>query len=199
MGRSRRFVRARAWWLAAASAACAVAASVVACITPLPPPIPTLATCKPSILTESVVPVDEILMEWPADNRFIVPVTYQSCDPTDGFDYAMFIDFTPTPVPSAPVYGPAHLFFASDGGATIVDIAVAQPQDGNTCHVIEIKVAHVLNPPHVPDSLGGASVHWYYSATGSINGCPQYDAGDGAFPIDSPSDTLPFVPDGGSG
>jgi hypothetical protein len=35
--------------------------------------------------------------------------------------------------------------------------------------------------------------------SGSLNGCPKYDAGDGSFPSDAPTDSMTFVPEGGAG
>jgi hypothetical protein len=201
MDRSLRF-RVRAWWLAAAAVGCGcgAAAAIVACITPFPPPVPTLQTCRPTILDTSVVPPEGVLTEWPHDNLFIVPVTYSSCDPTDGFFVNAFIDFDPVFNPF-PVTTSGHQNFALDGGAAEIGVSLPQP-DSLSCHEIEIIVAHAFNgmalAQHTPDSVGGESVKWFYSARGGINGCPQFDAGDGAFPVDSPGDSLPFVPDGGS-
>jgi hypothetical protein len=196
MSRSHRFLASRAGLLAALSGA-ACGAGMWACITAPPPRPPSLEPCRPSILHTSVSPpAGEILTSWPPGDTFLVPVTIQSCDPTDGFHTNAFIDYDPVFNPN-PEYASGTMSFAINGEPTPVEVTLHQLPRDQLCHRVEIFVAHDFNrlpsEPHVPDAIGGDSVTWFYSPSGGLNGCPQYDAGDGASAADSSGDAPPFV------
>ena len=193
MGRSLRSFRIRAWGFAAAAAVCTAMAMTFACIVAPPPEPPRLQPCRPLIDTTSVQPPAGVLTDWP--NRFFtVPVEAQSCDPTDGFVYNVFVDFPTNP---NPFVSGVRTGYPLGGGAYPVQFDLHQPDDQG-CHVIEFVAAHAfsMSAPHVPDSIGESTVTWLFSTSGGVNGCPSFDAGDGSFPSDGASDTLPFVPDG---
>jgi hypothetical protein len=192
--RSLRSFRFRAWGLAAAAAACTAMAMSFACIVAPPPSPPKLEPCRPIIDTTSVQPPAGILTDWPT-GHFTVPVEAQSCDPTDGFDYRVFVDFPSQP--NQAVTG-VRTAYPLGGGPSLVQFDLMQPNDLG-CHVIEFVAAHAFNPtaPHLSDSIGESTVTWLYSRSGGINGCPSYDAGDGSFPPDGAADSLPFTPEGG--
>jgi hypothetical protein len=201
MGPSLRFLASRAGRLAALAGACACGAALWACITAPPPSAPSLAKCRPSILHTSVSPpADEILTAWPPGDTVLVPITIQSCNPTDGFHTNAFIDYDPVFNPG-PDYASGTTPFALNGEPTNVEVTLHQLPRDLACHRVEILVAHDFNrdpsEPHVPDAFGGDSVTWFYSPSGGLNGCPQYDAGDGSSPADASGETPLFHGDGG--
>jgi hypothetical protein len=173
-----------------------------ACITAPPPDLPPLPAHRPTILRGSVVPPpDTPLVQWPVDKTFLVPV--ELYDPNQTFWYDVFVDYDPVNNTSPKVYPQPVVPNAAtmDGGVFLVSFGLNAPDDpGPLCHRIEVLVAHEFNKfsPHTPDSVGGDSVSWLYTAGGGPDGCPEYDAGalqGGAFP-DAATDGLP-IPVGG--
>jgi hypothetical protein len=176
---------------------------IAACLTAPPADLPVQPPRAPSILHSSVVPPTGVVLDtWP--DVFIVPVRVD--DPNTPFFYDAFIDYNPDPqARTAPQIFPTPFDAAGlvDGGVVAVPVALSAP-DPAFCHRVEILVAHRFNStsPHTPDSIGGDSVAWLYTAGGGPNGCPAYDAGalqDGAFPQDASPDGLPVTPEEGGG
>lgn len=174
----------RTWGAAAfvftsASVLCAVAAGV-ACITTPPPDLPELPPQPPTIVHDAVYPPEGVLVTWPQDLQFTVPV--RMAKPGEGFFFEVIYDYrTPTPTvlkdrTPAPVI--------PDGGMEILPLpALPIPDDIGICpREIEVVVAADFGAIGVPDSIGGDFARWTYAPNGSAVGCPPYDAGTGMFP-----------------
>jgi hypothetical protein len=128
-------------------------------------------------LQESVQPpANQILQSWPPDGSFTVPV--ELGEPrSDGARWAVFVDYDPlgnanqemgTTIPGSSVV---------ENGIFTVPFTLLLPSP-TSCHRIEFLVAHDFVQPHVPDSIGGDEVTWYYMPVG-LNDCFAYDSGTG--------------------
>ena len=190
---------------------------IAGCITTPPPDLPAPPLRRPTILHSSVCPPADVpLVDWPADANFIVPVEPGDPEHALDFEWAVFVDYDPSPTPIRSDHGlkllQQHPMSAVQGGIVLVDFPLMPPGTPpdlpGLCHRVEFLVAHQFNSPsgtpvadnrlfHTPDSVGGDMVTWQYTAGGLAEGCPEYDAGalqDGAFPPDdAPSDGLPVV------
>jgi hypothetical protein len=164
--------------LVAVAAACGVA-----CVLVEPPgePLPPLEH-RPLILHMSLAPPEgRILESWP--DQLTVPV--EMLDPTASFQWHAFIDYDPSDPPNDYGFGrqdPNPL--TDDGGVREVYVPLHAPVDLTACHTIEVLVANTFDDPHSPDPLGGDDAVWFYAPSGSLDGCPFYDAG----PIDAGPD-----------
>ncbi len=173
----------------------------VACVLADPPAsVPATPLVPPEIDHELVVPpVTSILMAWPVEGEFDVPILV--LDPSSTIEWRAFIDYDPIAGSSFVAQGeigPGQA--ADDAGERLLTAHIAPPADLNACHTLEILVAFGFDENHTPDSVGGDSVTWFYSPTGSLEGCPIFEAGapdsgdDAATSVDSsPGD------DGGRG
>jgi hypothetical protein len=150
----------------------------VSCIIADPPAdLPKYPPIRPTIVKGSVVPpTDKIVL--PPLPTFVVPV--ELVDPNVTFAWNVFVDFDPIANP-LPVTGdvalpdPATL----DGGVRAISFSLADVPEPTRCHTIEFLVARSFSSasPHTPNAPGGDSVSWFYNPSGSIDGCPTYDAG----------------------
>jgi hypothetical protein len=170
-------------------AACGVvlAAGVAACITAPPPDLPSTPVGPPTILAGSVFPpLDSFLVEWPAE--FYATVRVPS--PGETFVCEVVYDYLSPQSPGYLAYQ-CPVTLALDGGTTLVDATLPVPL-GNVCpHRIDFIVANAFTSIHVPDSVGGDMVTWYYAPGGTALGCPTLDAGSGVLP-DASIDGLPI-------
>ena len=192
--------RAAGLLAAALGVACAIG---TACIIAEPPTnLPVPQTRRPTIVRDRVEPpASGVLGVFPTDG-FIV---FVDVDPTTGFDWRIFVDYDPLN-PSSSLKNADRVPpdpGASEGGLVRVTMAVSPPSL-DQCHVIEALVGTFANTndQHTFDDAngGGDSISWIYSPSGDLRGCPIVDAGiDGAFPVDSSSETSPVAPlDGGT-
>jgi hypothetical protein len=176
---------------------------VVACVLADPPAsVPPTPLAPPEIDHELVVPpVTSILAAWPGE--FDVPILV--LDPSVTVEWEAFLDYDPLgnhggQLPYVPLgeVGPGQ--DVDDAGERMLVANIPAPPDLTTCHTLEIIVAFGFEN-HAPNSVGGDSVTWFYSPTGSLDGCPIFDfeagapdAGeDGSSPVDASPD------DGGAG
>jgi hypothetical protein len=187
-------------------AGCAVASALVtgACLIAPPPDLPQPPVHRPTILHDAVFPhTDQILTTLPPQG-FIVPVELE--DPNELFCYNVFVDFDPynNRDPALATRCQSATPATADGGVFQVSFGLnSSLVDPTFCHRIEFIVAAGFNAdsPHTPNSIGGDSVTWLYSAAGG-GGCPAYDAsllGDSGWPMpDAGPDVLPVTPESGS-
>jgi hypothetical protein len=165
--------------VAVVAGACAAWAAAAACLTTPPPDLPRLPVQGPTIDNASVRPQPGLLVDWPVDNQFIVPVRVAT--PGESFVYEVVYDW-----PTNQVLNPATNLtpqFAADGGvANVLLTLLPPPPDGVCPHQIDFVVANSFASEHTPDSVGGDLVFWTFTGGGVPNGCPSFDAGTGAFP-----------------
>jgi hypothetical protein len=201
--------------VAAAVLACGLAALVAAaCIVAPPPDLPPQPVSRPTILHDAVTPPADAILT-PADvppnglMTFVVPVELN--DPNSAFSWEVFVDYDAYPnaytndglcsyATEEPTPGTV------DGGTVVVpfslhvdDCKLAAPY----CHRIEFVVAYSFSAHHVPDSIGGDNVLWWYNGAGGTAACPPpYDAsafGEGGLPMmDAASEHPPIAPESGS-
>jgi hypothetical protein len=148
------------------------------CILADPPAdLPKYPPIRPTVVKGSVLPpTDKIVL--PPLPTFVVPV--ELVDQNATFAWSVFVDFDPVTNP-LPVAGdivepdPATI----DGGVRAVSFSITDVPSSTRCHTIEFLVARSFNSasPHTPNAPGGDSVSWFYNPSGSIDGCPTYDAG----------------------
>jgi hypothetical protein len=176
---------------------------VVACVLADPPAsVPPTPLAPPEIDHELVVPpVTSILAAWPGE--FDVPILV--LDPSVTVEWEAFVDYDPLGntnvlpyVPPGEV-GPGQ--DVDDAGERMLIANIPPPADLTACHTLEIIVALGFAEPHTPNSVGGDSVTWFYSPTGSPDGCPIFDfeAGVPDAGEDSPSVEDASADDGGPG
>jgi hypothetical protein len=171
----------------------------VACELADPPAsVPPTPLAPPEIDHELVVPpVTAILAAWPEE--FDVPILV--LDPSVTVEWEAFVDYDPLSggqpyVPLGEV-GPGQ--DVDDAGERVLVAHIPPPADLTSCHTLEILVALGFDENHTPNSVGGDSVTWFYSPTGSLDGCPIFEAGapdageDASAPADASAD------DGGAG
>jgi hypothetical protein len=178
----------------------AAAAAVSACITVPPPDLPEPRLVGPTALHNSVVPPEGILLTWPPDATFIVPVKMDN--PTETFVYNVFTDYYDVP-PGTQSYpqrvasggGPN----APDGGISLMMFMLKAPKTSTCPHRIDFVVAHQFNQnsDRVWDNYGGDIVTWSYYPSGEPV-CSDYDSGDGSFP-EASFDGFPLPPEVGGG
>ncbi len=168
-------------------------AVTLSCIIADPPAdLPRYPATRPSIVKGSVFPTtDRVVM--PPLPTFIVPV--ELVDQNATFAWNAFVDFDPVTNP-LPVAGgtvvpePGTI----DGGVRAVSFSLADISTQTKCHTIEFLVAGSFNStsPHTPNAPGGDAISWFYNPSGSIDGCPTYDAGrfDASSVVDAPNDVL---------
>jgi hypothetical protein len=149
------------------------------CVTAPPPELSSSPPRRPTIRQDLVQPAaDQILFYWPPDGSFSVPV--ELGEPrSDGAQWAVFVDYDP--------FNNPNQVDASGAGTTIpggsvVDAGIftvaftLSPPAPTSCHRIEFLVAHKFAQPHMPDSIGGDQVTWFYMPPG-LGECSSYDAG----------------------
>ena len=164
-----------------------LAGAVPACLLADPPrelAVPPVR--RPSILHASVEPATtRPLVELPP--RFRVPVVVS--DPTKPFQWQLYVDFAPSsssadfPIQSGTVGGTPDSPDIQD-----VEFKLSPEELAGPCHRIELLVANEFQSPRVADSRGADLVTWFYTPSGSLAGCSDYDGGpgaDGAFPPDA--------------
>jgi hypothetical protein len=171
----------------------------VACVLADPPAsVPPTPVVPPEIDHELVVPpVTSILAAWPEE--FDIPILV--LDPTVTVLWQPFVDYDPITggQPDLPVgeIGPGQ--DVDDAGERMLVAHIPPPADLTACHTLEILVALAFDQNHEPNAVGGDSVTWFYSPTGSLDGCPTFEAGapdageDASSPVDASAD------DGGTG
>lgn len=173
-------------WAATAvvGAAAGVCSTVIAgCILAEPSAdLPTVPALRPTILHGSVVPsTSSVLGVFP--DKLIVPV--ELSDPTQSFQWAVFMDYNPV-TGTRIVVPPRTSSFepgTTDGRVRVVEIALTPPPDVDQCHVLEVVVAlrltSIVEPrsAHTPQEPGGDIATWFYSPGGDFRGCPPLDAG----------------------
>jgi hypothetical protein len=147
---------------------------VAACVLADPPaqiPVPPIQ--RPEIERELCSPgVTQILETWPTE--FDVPI--QAFDTTSSIQWQAFLDYDVTQ--SHPIArGQLDADPAQDAGVRLLNARLPAPPMLQDCHIVEILVARSFPDIHTPDTYGGDSVTWFYSPTGSLDGCPVYDAG----------------------
>ena len=179
-----------------AASAAVLFAAVQACITVPPPDLATPPLHPPVIDHAGVIPLqDATLSTWPTPQTpLLIPI--ELFDPDESFEYAVFIDYDPSTTTAADV-GPVLVRPpppVMDGGTYLLEVVTlpSAPLDG-LCHKLEVDVARSFASVHVPDSLGGDSVWWWYGP----NGCPPSWQEDGALPADAPYDGIQLIPDSG--
>ena len=175
-----------------------ICASIVtfSCIIADPPAdLPKYPPIRPTIVKGSVLPPTDKVVQPPLPT-FVVPV--ELVDQNATFAWNAFVDFDPVtnPLPVAgDVVGPDPATI--DGGVRAVSFSIADVPSSTRCHTIEFLVARSFNSasPHTPNAPGGDSVSWFYNPSGSIDGCPTYDAGsfDASSLVDAPGDTAPSL------
>ena len=183
----------------AVAGAFAAAVAVASCITGPPADPPEAPALGPVIIQDSVQPPNnEYLTELPQlPSRFQVPV--RVFNPNTSITCNVFVDYDPMssntsgPLTTCPVMLPAL-----DGGVTTLSFSLsaaiftANGLDPSLCHTIQCFVGDFpfnQKSAHTPgDSLGADSVPWQYAPNGP-GSCAQFDAGDGGFPPDAPSDS----------
>jgi hypothetical protein len=173
----------------------------VACVLADPPAsVPATPVVAPEIDHELVVPpVTSILTAWPAEGEFDVPILV--LDPSVTVEWEAFVDYDPLsggqPYVAPGEVGPGQ--DVDDAGERLLVARIPPPADLTSCHTLEILVALGFAENHTPNSVGGDSVTWFYSPTGSLDGCPIFEAGvpdageDASAPVDASAD------DGGAG
>ena len=189
-----RNVGRRAACVAAVSALLSAIASCI--LADAPPEQPRSPTRRPVIVHASVSPpASKLLGE--LSLPFVVPVLLG--DPRVPFEWRLFIDYDPILNPDG------ALVQRQFGGGSptaadlqIVTFSVDETTLNSACHRIEFLVALNFTSTHGADASGADSIAWFYSPSGSLEGCTTYDGGgnDGAFPPtkdgqgpDAPADT----------
>jgi hypothetical protein len=177
--------------------ACGIALWDASCVTAAPPDVPTPPQLGPIIVQDAVQPTaNSYLAALPS--TFVVPVKVFS--PTPTITCHVFVDFDTgggnglDTLKSSCADTPPAL----DGGLTSLRFILRPIDlgDPNACHVIQCLVADSFasNSAHTPgDSLGANSVGWQYAPNGPGT-CDEFDASDGAFPPDGPTDTGLLIP-----
>jgi hypothetical protein len=175
-----------AGWLAVFAAAFLGAG----CLTTPPADLPATPMHRPTILHDAVSPPDDqLLVEWPPDDTFVVPV--QLDDPNEAFRYDVFVDYNGSSTALPSYVGAGQGQAGIDGGIVTVPIPLQPPPPVDSCHRVQVLVVHDFamanGAPlfHTPDMVGGDSVVWFYTPSGGLDGCATYDAGpfqDGASP-----------------
>ncbi len=166
-------------------------APILSCILADPPAdLPQYPPTRPSIVKGSVLPPTDRVV-FPPLPTFVVPV--QLVDQNATFAWNAFVDFDPitNPLPVAGgVVGPEP--GTIDGGVRAVSFSLSDVPAPTRCHTIEFIAAGSFNStsPHTPNAPGGDIVSWFYNPSGSIDGCPSYDAGrfDASSIVDAQSD-----------
>jgi hypothetical protein len=195
---------------AVAGALTAAALAVASCITGAPADPPQPPALGPTIIQDAVKPPnDEYLTVLPQlPSTFAVPV--RVFNPNTPITCNVFVDFDPGSDNSQFAKGTAAVcprtLPALDGGPTILTFSLSQASlapgnvvDPHACHTIQCFVGDYpfsQKSAHTPgDSLGADSVTWQYTPDGP-GSCSQFDAGDGAYLPDAPSDggVLPGPP-----
>jgi hypothetical protein len=197
----RSSTRARGAIAPALATACAFAAAIASCVT-VPPADPPQAPAQGPIIVQDSVqpPANQYLTALPPEGGFVVPV--KVFDPNRPINCNVFVDFDPGLVNSTGTATTCEPTLpALDGGLTNLTFGISATSglfDPTVCHTIQCFVADTFdrNSAHTPgDSLLGAdSVTWQYTPNGPGN-CQQFDGGDGASPVDAPTDGLPLTPD----
>jgi hypothetical protein len=171
---------------------------MASCVTAAPADLPTTPQLGPIIVQDAVQPSpSDYLTALPV--QFIVPV--RVFDPNKAIQAKVFVDFTPGTDNTGSATGRVLAFSqlpALDGGLTNLDFTFDPTLlgDPTACHTITLFVAYSFdaNSDHTAgDSLGTDQTYWQYSPNGA-GACLNFDAGDGAFLPDAPSDVL-VVPD----
>ncbi len=193
----------RSLLLALAVGTCAGGGAMLfACIVADPPAeLPPPPELPPAILTDSVrPPTDVILPEWPT--QFLVPV--QVSDTSLTFYWELFVDFTESQNPVAPIASGTEEPDPSayDAGVRVIQVDYPPAPSASSCHKVELLVALSFNgaDPHTPGPAGASVITWFYNPSTDLRGCPTYDAGaaaDGAFPGDATGDVI-ILTDGGT-
>ncbi len=182
----------------ALASALGMAAGIASCITGPPADPPNPPALGPTIIQDAVMPPREgYLTQLP--DAFIVPV--RVFNPNAPISCNVFVDFDPGLQNSQTARGVATVCGlispALEGGVTDLTFTLSQTElagpnviDPNACHTIVCFVAEAFSKvsAHVPGTtLGADSVVWHYAPNGP-GSCALFDAGDGAFPPDAPSD-----------
>jgi hypothetical protein len=170
----------------------------VGCLTTPPADLPASPMHRPTILHDGVSPPDDqLLIEWPPDDTFVVPV--QLDDPNQVFRYDVFVDYNGSSTALPSYVGAGQGQAGIDGGIVTVPIPLQPPAPVQSCHRIEVLVVHDFamanGAPlfHTPDMVGGDSVVWFYTPSGGLDGCAIYDAG----PFQDGPSSPPVAADGG--
>ena len=160
--------------------------SAGACVLVEPPgAIPAPLIVRPEILRDEVSPpTSAILEDWPLE--FDIPIDVP--DPSSPLLWHAFLDYDPPLRTELYDFGELDPDPSSDdGGVRTLPARLAHPTL-DACHTIEIVVGLAFSEDnHTPDPPGGDSVSWFYTPTGSLDGCPLFDAGPTA--IDAGVDT----------
>jgi len=186
----------------AAALACAVAPvsaalAAVSCVLTEPVDLPAKPHRHPTILHGAVAPPlsSVVSVVDGTDRQFAVPV--QLDDPTQGYAWAVFIDYEPSlGATHSPIQGNTVVGAEGNADIQVINFGVLQSSLGPGCHRIELIVALSFVVPHVADPYGADSVSWFYSPAGDVSGCSIFEGGigaDGAFPPSADAS-----PDGGS-
>jgi hypothetical protein len=123
----------------------------------LPPPTPIQPI---EILEDSVQPSSRLLTTLPG--QFVVPILFDPREQGQVF-WQLFVDQSPSTARQAPE--------GTDGGVSIpVDDPPTIFEDSGECHTFLVLVYYA-------GANEGDSVTWYYSPTGTFEGCPVLDAG----------------------
>jgi hypothetical protein len=187
--KGKRAVRAAAVGLVAMTP---VLALPLACITAPPADPPEAAVQGPTIIS-AMPAVDGYLTVLPSDGMFVVSVNSGT---SAMFSWSATYNYFPgNPNRGDPLGYIASSTAGVDGGIALVSFPVPTEFDPTQCAVITFEVASTeLRPSlRVPQSGTASTIEWHYTPGGPGN-CDTFDAGDGAFPPDAPSDVL-IVPD----
>jgi len=135
-----------------------------ACILADPPAeLPTISIVPPEILQDSVLPSSPLLTTLPG--QFMVPVVFDPREETK-LVWDLFVD-------QVEVFNQKQAPIGADGG---VMIPIDDPSDvfaeGDECHTFVVLVFY-------SDAIGSGSdsATWFYSPTGTFDGCPVFDGG----------------------
>jgi hypothetical protein len=151
----------------------ALAVPVAACVLADPPAsLPVTPIEAPQIEHELVVPpATDILRAWPPE--FIVPV---HADTSASVPWRAFLDYDPLSPSTASQNGILDPAEADDAGLRVLRAHIPPPADLGACHTLEVLVALSFDG-HAVTGVGGDSATWFYSPSGSLDGCSVYDAG----------------------
>lgn len=170
-------VRARRAAAAVAALVFGAALSLSCIIADPPADLPQYPAIRPTIVKGSVLPPSDRVVLPPLPT-FVVPV--ELVDQNATFAWNAFLDFDPVTNPLPVAGGVVGLEpGTADGGVRAVSFSLADVPNPTRCHTIEFLVALSFNSasPHTPNAPGGDSVSWFYNPSGSVDGCPTYDAG----------------------